>query len=185
MASVADATERRDALVERLSLDAIGAFDLFLVHIGRGSASTGRSPTRPLTSSERLRRGSWHPRAVRTGVARAAGGERPPRAGARRTRQRRFRLAGGARRGAARRLEPQLHRADGARRPGLDPSDRRAARGVQRTAAACRMPTTARTCTRPRLRFTRPLFENLLGKEWLRSVPEIHERLLADPPARA
>jgi hypothetical protein len=31
--------------------------------------------------------------------------------------------------------------------------------------------------------FTRPLFENLLGKEWLPSVPEIHERLLADPPA--
>ena len=32
--------------------------------------------------------------------------------------------------------------------------------------------------------FTRPLFENLLGKEWLPAVPEIHERLLADPPAR-
>ena len=32
--------------------------------------------------------------------------------------------------------------------------------------------------------FTRPLFENLLGKEWLQSVPEIDERLLADPPAR-
>jgi 2-polyprenyl-3-methyl-5-hydroxy-6-metoxy-1,4-benzoquinol methylase len=28
------------------------------------------------------------------------------------------------------------------------------------------------------------LFENLLGKEWLPSVPELHERLLADPPAR-
>src|SRR5256885_489668 len=32
--------------------------------------------------------------------------------------------------------------------------------------------------------FTRPLFENLLGKEWLPAVPELHERLLADPPAR-
>jgi 2-polyprenyl-3-methyl-5-hydroxy-6-metoxy-1,4-benzoquinol methylase len=32
--------------------------------------------------------------------------------------------------------------------------------------------------------FTRPLFENLLGKEWLPSVPAIHKRLLADPPAR-
>ena len=32
--------------------------------------------------------------------------------------------------------------------------------------------------------FTRPLFENLLGKEWLPSVPALHERLLADPPAR-
>ena len=32
--------------------------------------------------------------------------------------------------------------------------------------------------------FTRPLFENLLGSEWLGAVPEIHDRLLADPPAR-
>jgi 2-polyprenyl-3-methyl-5-hydroxy-6-metoxy-1,4-benzoquinol methylase len=32
--------------------------------------------------------------------------------------------------------------------------------------------------------FTRPLFENLLGKEWLPAVPEIHERLLTDPPAQ-
>jgi 2-polyprenyl-3-methyl-5-hydroxy-6-metoxy-1,4-benzoquinol methylase len=32
--------------------------------------------------------------------------------------------------------------------------------------------------------FTRPLYERLLGKEWLPSVPELHERLLADPPAR-
>jgi 2-polyprenyl-3-methyl-5-hydroxy-6-metoxy-1,4-benzoquinol methylase len=32
--------------------------------------------------------------------------------------------------------------------------------------------------------FTRPLFEHLLGKEWLPAVAEVHERLLADPPAR-
>jgi hypothetical protein len=30
MAGVADSTERRDALVERLFMNAIGAFDLFL-----------------------------------------------------------------------------------------------------------------------------------------------------------
>ena len=28
------------------------------------------------------------------------------------------------------------------------------------------------------------LFETLLGSEWLPAVPELHERLLADPPAR-
>ena len=28
------------------------------------------------------------------------------------------------------------------------------------------------------------MFENLLGSEWLPAAPEIHERLLADPPAR-
>jgi 2-polyprenyl-3-methyl-5-hydroxy-6-metoxy-1,4-benzoquinol methylase len=33
-------------------------------------------------------------------------------------------------------------------------------------------------------RSTRPMFEQLLGSEWLPSVPELHERLSADPPAR-
>jgi 2-polyprenyl-3-methyl-5-hydroxy-6-metoxy-1,4-benzoquinol methylase len=32
--------------------------------------------------------------------------------------------------------------------------------------------------------FTRPMFENLLGSEWLPAIPEVHERLHADPPAR-
>ncbi len=32
--------------------------------------------------------------------------------------------------------------------------------------------------------FSRPLFENLLGGEWLPAVEDVHERLLADPPAR-
>ncbi len=33
-------------------------------------------------------------------------------------------------------------------------------------------------------RFTRPLFNNLLGSDWIPNVPAIHERLQADPPAR-
>jgi 2-polyprenyl-3-methyl-5-hydroxy-6-metoxy-1,4-benzoquinol methylase len=33
-------------------------------------------------------------------------------------------------------------------------------------------------------RFTRPMFDQLLAQEWLPAVPEVHERLLADPPAR-
>jgi 2-polyprenyl-3-methyl-5-hydroxy-6-metoxy-1,4-benzoquinol methylase len=32
--------------------------------------------------------------------------------------------------------------------------------------------------------FTRPMFENLLGSEWLPAVPDVHERLRAGPPAR-
>ena len=32
--------------------------------------------------------------------------------------------------------------------------------------------------------FTRPIFSNLLGKEWLPAVPKVDERLNADPPAR-
>lgn len=30
----------------------------------------------------------------------------------------------------------------------------------------------------------RPMFVNLMGSEWLPSVPDVHERLQADPPAR-
>jgi SAM-dependent methyltransferase len=32
--------------------------------------------------------------------------------------------------------------------------------------------------------FTRPMFESLLGSEWLPTVEAVHERLLAGPPAR-
>jgi ubiquinone/menaquinone biosynthesis C-methylase UbiE len=33
-------------------------------------------------------------------------------------------------------------------------------------------------------RFTRPMFENLLGTEWLPAITDVDERLRADPPAR-
>lgn len=33
-------------------------------------------------------------------------------------------------------------------------------------------------------RSTRPMYEQLLGRDWLPAVPEVHERLTADPPAR-
>jgi len=32
--------------------------------------------------------------------------------------------------------------------------------------------------------FTRPMFENLLGSEWLPAIPDVHARLQADHPAR-
>jgi SAM-dependent methyltransferase len=32
--------------------------------------------------------------------------------------------------------------------------------------------------------FTRPMFEALLGSEWLPAIPDVHQRLQADPPAR-
>jgi SAM-dependent methyltransferase len=32
--------------------------------------------------------------------------------------------------------------------------------------------------------FTRPMFEHLLGSEWLPAIREVHDRLQADPPAR-
>jgi 2-polyprenyl-3-methyl-5-hydroxy-6-metoxy-1,4-benzoquinol methylase len=32
--------------------------------------------------------------------------------------------------------------------------------------------------------FTRPMFESLLGNDWLPAIPQVHERLQTDPPAR-
>jgi 2-polyprenyl-3-methyl-5-hydroxy-6-metoxy-1,4-benzoquinol methylase len=32
--------------------------------------------------------------------------------------------------------------------------------------------------------FTRPLFDNFLGSEWFPAIPDVHERLESDPPAR-
>ena len=37
---------------------------------------------------------------------------------------------------------------------------------------------------RPRRDANRPVFSNLLGAEWLPSIDDVHERLVADPPAR-
>ena len=61
MASVTDSTERRDALVERLFMNAVGAFDLFSVYLGdrlgfyRIVADQG-----PLTSAELADAASVH-----------------------------------------------------------------------------------------------------------------------------
>jgi SAM-dependent methyltransferase len=32
--------------------------------------------------------------------------------------------------------------------------------------------------------FTRPMFSHLLAEEWIPTLPDVHERLLSDPPAR-
>src|SRR6184192_1700091 len=66
MASVADSTERRDALVGRLFRSAVGAFDLFSVYLGerlglyRVLADDG-----PLTSAELAAAAGIHERYAR------------------------------------------------------------------------------------------------------------------------
>jgi hypothetical protein len=66
MTEVGDSTERRDALVERLFMNAIGAFDLFSVYVGerlglyRIIAAEG-----PLTSKELARAAGVHERYAR------------------------------------------------------------------------------------------------------------------------
>jgi hypothetical protein len=73
MATAAGATERRDALVERLFMDAIGAFDLFSAYVGdvlglyRALADKG-----PLTSAELAEHAGIHERYARRSTATVA-----------------------------------------------------------------------------------------------------------------
>ncbi len=181
MGSEADATERRDALVERLVTNAIGAFDLFSVYVGdtlglyRSLAERG-----PLTSAELADAAGVHERYARewlehqaaSGLLEVDAKEEP----------RRF-------------LLPKGH--DEAL---LDVSSLNYIASMAKSVLASIRPIDAlleairhgggvpyadygHDMHEAQAAFTRPLFENLLGKEWLPSVPEIHERLLADPPA--
>ena len=183
MASAADATGRRDALVERLSLDAIGAFDLFSVHVGerlglyRALADNG-----PLTSSELAEAAGIHERYAREWLEQQAASD--------------ILAAEGDDEGSRRFRLPEGH--DEAL---LDVSSLNYIAPIARAVLASIRPIDAlleamRTgggvpyadygddLHEAQAAFTRPLFENLLGSEWLGGVPEIRDRLLADPPAR-
>ena len=167
MATVADATERRDALVGRLFMDAVGAFDLFSVYLGdrlglyRALADKG-----PLTSAELAEAAGIHERYAREWLEQQAASDPRGRRSRRRTRAA-LPPARRPRRGAARRRRASTTSRRWPAPWSPRPPDRRSSSRRSEPEAACRTPTTARTCTRARRRFTRPLFENLLGKEWL------------------
>ncbi len=182
MATATEETERRDALVERLFMNAVGAFDLFSVYLGdvfglyRVLAEKG-----PLTSAELANAAGIHERYAREWLEHQAASdllELAPNGS-----ERRFRL-------------PEGH--DEAL---LDTSSLNYIAPLARAVVASIRPleellTAFRSgggvpyadygadLHEGQAAFTRPLYENLLGKEWLPAVPELHERLLADPPAR-
>jgi 2-polyprenyl-3-methyl-5-hydroxy-6-metoxy-1,4-benzoquinol methylase len=182
MASVADSTERRDALVERLFMNAVGAFDLFSVYVGerlglyRIIADDG-----PLTSAELAQAAGVHERYAREWLEQQAAsdlleveidGE-----------QRRFRLPEGHVEAlldvsSLNYIAPMARAVVAAIRP-ID-----AVLAAFRTGEGVPYADYGEDLHEGQAAFTRPLFENLLGKEWLPAVPELHKRLLADPPAR-
>jgi 2-polyprenyl-3-methyl-5-hydroxy-6-metoxy-1,4-benzoquinol methylase len=180
--TTAEVTTRRDELVGRLFMNAIGAFDLFSVYLGdelglyRALAEKGS-----LTPCELAEAVGIHERYAREWLEQQAASEllevEPNDA------ERRFRLPEGHDEALldasslnyiaplARALVGSIHPLDslltafrtGDGVPYADYGD-----NLHEAQAA----------------FTRPLFENLLGKEWLPSVPELDERLKGDPPAR-
>jgi ubiquinone/menaquinone biosynthesis C-methylase UbiE len=182
MASVADTTGRRDALVERLFMNAIGMFDLLSVYVGdrlglyRVLADEG-----PLTSAELAEAAGVHERYAREWLEQQAASD-----------------------------FLEMERDGGEPRFGLPPGHAEALLDVSSLNYIAPMARVSLGAIRPidalleafrtghgvpyadygddlhegQAAFTRPLFENLLGKEWLPAVPELHARLLADPPAR-
>jgi 2-polyprenyl-3-methyl-5-hydroxy-6-metoxy-1,4-benzoquinol methylase len=182
MAAAADSTERRDALVGRLFMNAVGAFDLFSVYLGerlglyRALAERGAA-----TPAELAEAAGVHERYAREWLEHQAASELLEVEGE--AAGRRFRLPAGH--------DEAL----------LDPSSLNYIAPLARAVLASIRPIDSlleayrsgggvpyadygEDLHESQAAFTRPLFENLLGKEWLPSVPELHERLLSDPPAR-
>jgi 2-polyprenyl-3-methyl-5-hydroxy-6-metoxy-1,4-benzoquinol methylase len=176
-----DATERRDALVERLFTDAIGAFDLFSVYVGdvlglyRSLAERGS-----LTSAELADAAGVHERYAREWLEQQA--------------------ASGLLDVDEENEERQFRLPKGHDEALLDVSSLNYVASMAKSVLASVRPIDAlleairsgggvpyadygEDMHEAQAAFTRPLYENLLGKEWLPSVPEIHERLVADPPA--
>jgi 2-polyprenyl-3-methyl-5-hydroxy-6-metoxy-1,4-benzoquinol methylase len=181
MAREIDAEARRDALVERLFMNAVGAFDLFSVYVGdtlglyRALAERG-----PLTSAElsdaagiqeRYAR-EWLEQQAASGLLEVEGDGEP----------RRFRLPEGHDEAlldvsSLNYIAPMARSVLASIRP-ID-----ALLAAVRSGGGVPYADYGEDMHEGQAAFTRPLFENLLGKEWLPSVREIHERLLADPPA--
>jgi 2-polyprenyl-3-methyl-5-hydroxy-6-metoxy-1,4-benzoquinol methylase len=184
MASVAEATERRDALVERLFMNAIGAFDLFSVYLGtrlglyRVIADEG-----PVTSAELAAAAGINERYAREWLEQQAASSLLDADGDSDADERRYSLPAGHE-------EPLLdvsslnHIAPLARAvlASVRPIDELLA--AFKTGDGVPYANYGEDLHESQAAFTRPLFENLLGSEWLPAVPAIHERLLADPPAR-
>jgi 2-polyprenyl-3-methyl-5-hydroxy-6-metoxy-1,4-benzoquinol methylase len=181
---VADSGERRDALVERLFTNAIGAFDLFSVYLGdrlgmyRALADGG-----PMTAAELAAAAGVNERYVREWLEQQAASDLLDVVADGDGAARRFRLPDGH-------AEPLL---DVSSLNYIAPMARAvlaSVRPIDDLVAAFRsgdgVPFAAYgdDLHESQAAFTRPLFENLLAKEWLPSVPRVHERLLADPPAR-
>ena len=179
------APARRDALVERLFEATLGAWDVLAVYLGdrlglyRALADDG-----PLTSGQLAGATATHERYVRewleqqasSGVLEVDAAAAPPE-------ERRFSLPAGH--------DEAL----------LDETSLNYMAPIAKLVVACTHPLGSlleafRTgqgvpyadygtdLHEGQAQFTRPMFEHLLGSEWLPAVPDVDARLRADPPAR-
>jgi 2-polyprenyl-3-methyl-5-hydroxy-6-metoxy-1,4-benzoquinol methylase len=185
VATATDVDQRRDALVERLFQATLGAMDVLSVYLGdrlglyRALADGGA-----LTSDELAEATGSHERYARDWLEQqAASGILEVDDAAADAQERRYSLPPGH--------EEAL----------LDETSLNYIAPVGKFVAACARPLDAvlrafrsgdgvpyadygSDLHEGQAAFTRPMFEKLLGSEWLPAVPEVHERLQADPPAR-
>ena len=181
MTDVVETAGSAEALAQRMTADAVGAFELFSVYVGdalglyRAVADRGAVTTAELAEAagvnERYAR-EWLEGQAAAGLLDAEEGD-----------MRRFRMPPGH--------EETL----------LDATSLNYAAPIARAIVAAIRPLDALLGAirdgggipyadygddlhEAQAAFTRPMFERLLGSEWLPAVPAVHERLSADPPAR-
>jgi SAM-dependent methyltransferase len=174
----AEASERRDALVERLFQSTLSAMDVLSVYLGvrlglyRALADRGPSTSAELADAaglnERYAR-EWLEQQATTGILEVDG-------------ERRFSLPPGH--------DEAL----------LDETSLNYAAPFGKLLVACVRPIDALVAAyrsgegvpyadygaemhEGQAEFTRPMFDHFLGSEWFPAIPEVHERLGADPPA--
>ena len=176
--------ERRDLLAERLFTNAIGAFDLFSVYLGdRLGLYRVLVDAGPMTPAELAAAAGVHERYAREWLEQQAASGLLEVVATGDASERRFRLPEGH--------DEVL----------LDVSSLNYAAPMARAVLASIRPIDALVeafrsgagvpyadygddAHEAQAAFTRPLFENLLGTEWLPAVRDVHERLVSDPPAR-
>jgi SAM-dependent methyltransferase len=184
MAAQAEET-RRDALAERLFGAALGAYELMTVHLGdrlgyyRALADGGEATSAELAGAtgtdERYAR-EWLEQQAVAGILEVDDPDAEPG-------KRRFRLPAGHAEVLVDR-DSLAHLTPLARYGVSFAHVLPAVEEAFRTGGGVSWEEYGRLGREAQADANRPVFTNLLGSEWLPAIADVHERLLADPPAR-
>jgi SAM-dependent methyltransferase len=180
-----DAEARRDALVERLFGAALGAFDIAAVYLGDrlglyraladGGASTSPELAAATGTHERYLR-EWLEQQASSGILDVDDAKAPAE-------ERRYSLPPGHDEALVQETSLNYMASVGKLLVACTrPMD--AVLAAFRSGDGVPYADYGEDMHEGQAAFTRPLFEHLLGNEWLPAIPEVHERLRADPPAR-
>lgn len=183
--SAVDETASRDALLGRLFEAAIGTMEVFTIYLGeRLGLYKALAEVGPVTSAQLAAATGTHERYVREWLEQqAATGILTVEDPAADATARRYRLPPAYRevfldRDSLSYVGGLLRLVVGVTRP-LD-----AAVAAFRTGGGVPYAAYGADTVEGIADMNRPMFVNLLGSEWLPAVPDVHARLLADPPAR-